>query len=216
MGKLIEFAKVVGSQEPFTDQVSVVIPAFNAAGRIGRAIENIADQTLKPKEIIVVDDGSSDDTSGEASAALKAVDLAGFVVRLESNSGPSAARNTGWRMASSPWVQFLDDDDELHPKKLQWQTQALGCLSDDIAVVHSPWAIRMHDSTTLIECKPIIRGPSKPDKLASLLADKNFIHISSGLISRSWLEKVDGFDERHRLIEDVDLQFDLLQQVANF
>lgn len=202
----------------YTNSISAVIPAFNAAGRIAHAIEALAKQSLRPQEIIVIDDGSSDATSSEARAALTEAGLPGRVLQLETNAGPSAARNIGWNMASSPWIQFLDDDDGLHPRKLEWQVPAVESASDNVAMLFSPWSIRTRTSGAVSEIRrePSVGGQTKAGKLASILEDENFVHISSGLFSKQWLEIVGGFDERLRLIEDVDLQIRLIANGAEF
>lgn len=100
--------------------ISVVIPAYNAAEYIGRAIDSVLAQTHRPDEIIVVDDGSTDDTTG-------VVGSYGSEVRLirQENAGVSVARNTGINAATSEWIVFLDSDDEWLPEKLKLQTELL-------------------------------------------------------------------------------------------
>ncbi|MBW8035098.1 MAG: glycosyltransferase family 2 protein, partial [Planctomycetes bacterium] len=87
-------------------RVSAVIPAYNAAACIGRAIESVLNQSLPVYEIVVVDDGSSDKTS-------EIVEQFGDKVILirQDNAGVSVARNTGIKAASGDWIAFLDDDD---------------------------------------------------------------------------------------------------------
>ncbi len=104
-----------------TMTIAVVIPAYNAAGYIRRAIDSVLAQTRRPDEIIVVDDGSTDDTA-------TVVQSYGSGVRLirQANAGASAARNTGINAATSEWIAFLDGDDEWLPEKLQLQSELLG------------------------------------------------------------------------------------------
>jgi glycosyltransferase involved in cell wall biosynthesis len=94
--------------------VSVVIPAYNAAKFISQAIESVLQQTLQPLEIIVVDDGSTDDTAKIAKS---------FAVRLvrQENLGASAARNRGIREARGEFIAFLDADDLWTKDKLKTQ-----------------------------------------------------------------------------------------------
>jgi len=102
--------------------ITVIIPAYNAQHTISRALESVFAQKLQPVEVIVVDDGSSDNTASiveNFSHPLKH----GFIkmVRLDSNYGPSYARNIGWDMASGEFLAFLDADDSWHPRKLEIQ-----------------------------------------------------------------------------------------------
>lgn len=104
--------------------ISVVIPAYNSAGRIEATLESVLAQTAEILEIIVVNDGSTDNTSEVAENYSTLV----RVIRQE-NAGPSAARNRGIAECKGDWIAFLDDDDLWHPDKLAQQLQIL--------VVHS-------------------------------------------------------------------------------
>lgn len=95
--------------------ITVVIPAYNAAKTIVRAIQSCMAQTLQPLEIIVIDDGSKDNTLD----IVKQLSPNIIVISLEGNKGPSAARNAGWDLAKGDIVAFLDSDDEWHPQKLE-------------------------------------------------------------------------------------------------
>ena len=103
-----------------TLSVSVIIPAYNAGLHIARAIESVLAQTREADEIVVVDDGSTDNTAAEVSRL-------GDRVRYihQENAGVSAARNAGVRAARGNWIAFLDADDEWLPNKLQLQLEAL-------------------------------------------------------------------------------------------
>lgn len=93
--------------------ISVVIPAYNAAGTISAAIESCLQQTLPAYQVIVVDDASTDETSAIA-ARYKGV----FVITLDKNGGPSAARNIGIDASTGDIIAFLDSDDTWQPEKL--------------------------------------------------------------------------------------------------
>lgn len=97
--------------------ISVVIPVHNRAHCIGRAIHSILEQTLPAHEIIIVDDGSTDQTVQAALAAYPRC----RIVRFEKNRGAQAARAEGIKVACGEWVAFLDSDDWWLPKKLEWQ-----------------------------------------------------------------------------------------------
>jgi glycosyltransferase involved in cell wall biosynthesis len=97
-------------------RISVVIPGYNAAAFIGQAIESALRQTYSPIEVIVVDDGSQDNTAEVASSYPRPV----RVIR-RSNGGPGAARNLGVSMSEGNWIALLDADDTWLPAKLQRQ-----------------------------------------------------------------------------------------------
>jgi teichuronic acid biosynthesis glycosyltransferase TuaG len=102
--------------------ISVVIPCYRCAPTIGRAVESVAAQTLRPLEVILVDDASPDDTP-RVIAAIAARHESGWVrvVSLEQNQGAGEARNRGWAEARGEYIAFLDADDAWHPRKLELQ-----------------------------------------------------------------------------------------------
>src|SRR5581483_10923575 len=126
---------------------SVIVPAYNAATTLSRAIASIDAQTCSPAEIILVDDASRDETwriieqfcTGHADPPVKAA-------RLSKNGGPADARNRGWDMASQEYVCFLDADDAWHPRKLEVQ---YGWLAD-------------HPSVMLCGHRCIVQEPGEP------------------------------------------------------
>ncbi len=103
-----------------TATVSVVIPTFNRASVVTRALESVLLQTRPPDELLVVDDGSTDDTAERVRA-----ELPGVRVIEQENRGVSAARNAGIRAATGTWIALLDSDDEWLPEKLDRQLRAV-------------------------------------------------------------------------------------------
>lgn len=102
--------------------VSVIIPCFNCSAVIERAINSILLQDYVPLEVILIDDASSDNTLGmlhELSEKYKVLNIKVFAQYV--NSGPSAARNLGWKNAKGDYIAFLDADDAWHPSKLKIQ-----------------------------------------------------------------------------------------------
>lgn len=106
--------KDTAPQQPPCD-ISVVIPLYNKVAEIGRAVRSVLAQTLPPREVIVVDDGSTDGGADEVER------MASSVVRLvrQENRGVSAARNRGIAMASGRYVALLDGDDRWQPQYLE-------------------------------------------------------------------------------------------------
>lgn len=169
-----------------TEAVSVIIPAYNAAPHIERAVESVRTQTCPPLEILVVDDGSRDRTA-------EIVDAMPPPVRLirKANGGPASARNLGARSAKGDWLAFLDADDWWFPDKLRLQ---LACADDP--------------GVGLIHCLPDHRKDVVPERLTfEMLWDRNWIINSSVLVRRSVFEELGGFNEAPELIsvEDYNL-----------
>lgn len=107
-----------------TSSVSVVIPMFNSATTIERALESVSAQSRPPHEVIVVDDGSID-TSTEVVEQWSNLHFPVRLIKHAENHGPSASRNTGWDIATGKFVAFLDADDAWHPEKLRIQTHLM-------------------------------------------------------------------------------------------
>ena len=104
--------------------IGVVIPTFNSAKTIWRALESVRQQTLSPEQVVVVDNASTDDTCAEVQRFfLSFPETRGVLLRLESNFGPGHARNIGWDQCQTSLVAFLDSDDSWHPKKLELQSE---------------------------------------------------------------------------------------------
>ena len=106
--------------------VSVIIPTYNRAGLIGEAIESVRAQTYRPIEIIIADDGSTDDTEAVVGRFAESAGE-GLNVRYvrQENQGAPAARNRGLLESRGEFIQFLDSDDLLHPDKLSAQVTAM-------------------------------------------------------------------------------------------
>lgn len=117
-----------------TFSFAVVIPVFNGQATIAEAISSCLNQTILPDEIIVVDDGSTDQTA--AVVAGISSDLIRYL-RNEINAGPSSARNLGMRSARSSWILFLDADDIFHHRKLEMVLNCIQHNSSIRAIGHS-------------------------------------------------------------------------------
>jgi len=114
--------------------ISVVIPCFNSAATIERALRSIESQTTKPHEVLVVDDASSDNTVSIIEQYTRTSLLNIRVIKQSVNGGPSVARNTAWNVVTSEFIAFLDADDQWHPQKLELQ---LGVMLDNRTCVMS-------------------------------------------------------------------------------
>ena len=178
--------------------VSVVIPTWNSAATLPRAIDSVLAQTWPHCELIVVDDGGSDDTP-----AL----LAGYGARLralrQANAGPAAARNHGLREARGDYVAFLDADDYWLPEKLECQVALLGARPE---IGFCSTATRVVDARG----EPVRAWPCH--KATAPLLETLFMHSAavsgstSGVLARrELLLAADGFDARLRGFEDPDL-----------
>lgn len=165
--------------------VSVVIPCYNGAGFLREALESAVSQTQPPREVIVVDDGSTDE-SAEVAATF------GDPVRVirQANQGKSAARNTGIRAASGDLIAFLDADDIWMPHKLERQVRALANDAGSV-LVHSRAEV-FDTRSGLVRPFAITPDELNGSCLVPLIED-NRICTSSVLVRRDALEEIGAF-----------------------
>src|SRR5437879_2701049 len=102
-------------------EVSAVVPCYRCAPTIRRAVESVARQTVRPFELILVDDASADSTAAELSRLKCELGDWVRIVSLDENRGAAGARNAGWELARGKYVAFLDADDTWLPTKIERQ-----------------------------------------------------------------------------------------------
>ncbi len=186
--------------------VSVVIPTYNRAGYLCRAIDSVLNQTFSDYEIIVVDDGSTDGTKEM---------LRPYMARIryvaQENAGVSVARNRGIRLAEGEWVAFLDSDDWWLPQKLQRQLRCVEETGADVCFVRTQRCDNdEHARRALAE-----RGGAAPvnrlfrDSVRLILLDSGGLYVQSMLIRRELLTRAGCFDESLTVAEDTRLIYDL-------
>ena len=180
--------------------VSVVIPAYNAAAFIGRTLDTVRDQTFTDHETIVVDDGSTDDTADVARAYFMRHGLRGQVICQE-NRGIAAARNTGMRAASGPYVALLDHDDLWAPEKLAAVVAEFGRHPGVDLICHDENITRDGEVVRVTR-----RRPPRGNFYEALLFDGNLLSPSATTFNRAAALALGGFDERaeYLTVEDYD------------
>lgn len=190
--------------------VSVIIPTYNRRMQIMHAIESVLAQTAPVDEIIVVDDGSSDDTV----AAVRERFPSGVKVLTQKNAGVSAARNRGVREARGEWIAFLDSDDIWFPEKIARQLEALQamegepglCFTDNLFGGNPQMSYSRFEETGFVggAKSGILHDPAR-----YIVGGREPFFTSSLLIRRSLLDELGGFDEVLSIREDTDLMFRL-------
>jgi len=194
--------------------ISVVIPTYNRARAVTAALDSVLSQTYSNWEAIVVDDGSTDDTQQALQRFISEHFERGKDIHclLQSNQGPSAARNCGIAQARGTWIAFLDSDDVWLPEKLQWQfraMQAFDCGACTTDVVLKNFSDR--DATAFRESGRSYESILGIDSAAVANLAKSFSHYwLSALMARATLVRdVGGFDAFADFMEDHDLTFRL-------
>ncbi len=192
--------------------VSVIMPAYNNQDSVGRALASIAAQTLKPREVIVVDDGSSDDTIGAVRAMKDHMN--GVTLRLfhQENNGAGAARNRAVVEARGEWLGFLDADDQWLPGKLEKTL----CPTLDRGLemsAHNLVSVAPDGQERMISSRARWLGnPADPYRRLFLVG---FISSSTVLVRRRLVVQVGGFDVGLRSAQDYELWLALLDLIGH-
>lgn len=201
-----------GGQTFVVDRVSVIVPARNAAAWIGDAMRSIAAQEHRALEVLVIDDGSTDDTVAIAATFSGALDL--HVIR-ETGRGPSAARNRGLDAATGEFVQFLDADDLLEPRKIRGQLAIARATGAD--VVWGPFERVFDEGAGLAAARRETVSPAiGDDTAADLISGDGFVQLGALLVRRSGALGRIRMPEHMRVIEDVRYQFALIDAGARY
>lgn len=179
--------------------ISVVIPTYNRAQFITRAIDSVLAQDCNDHEIIVVDDGSTDTTQ---EVLGRYGDRIRYIV--QKNAGVSAARNTGIRAARGGLLAFLDSDDTWGRNKLSAQLECLKRMNAKVCFTNVAFG----------DGRIAVTGAEDDDRM-ELFSEpleqlsRHHFYLVSMLIERSLLERAGGFDERLTVAEDTRLIYDL-------
>ncbi len=180
-----------------TPSVSVVLPTYNRAHTLPRAIASVLAQDARDLELLVVDDGSTDDTrqvvGGINDPRLR-------YLQRPRNGGPAAARNTGLAHARGEYIAFQDSDDEWLPLKLNKQLAALRQAPPDIGLVlcgQLRW-----DTRNLCYLPDRTRTGARQGQLREEILRSNFALTPSWLVRRAVFDAIGGFDETLPMLED--------------
>lgn len=174
-------------------KVSVVIPAFNSAKYIAAAIDSALGQTYKELEVVVVDDGSEDDTG----RVVRQVEGA-IVYRYQANQGAGTARNLGVSLSAGEWIAFLDADDIWYPDKVAVQMQYV-ISHPGVDFVYSDIDV-MDENGNLTETGHLLskqsRRKKKPrENLVSVFFDgRPFPYPSTVVVKKTLFQSVGGFN----------------------
>lgn len=191
------------------------MPAYNAGRYVAEAIRSVLEQTYAEWELVVVDDGSTDDTARIVRELSARETRIRYVSRQ--NGGQAAARNTGIRISRGPLVAFLDADDLWVKEKLELQVKVLEETGADL-VSSNGFVFRGDDLGTEAYGLATAPGRISGADMFRLLYAFNRIQIQSVLVRRDWLDKVGLFDEdrSYQNCEDYDLWLSLARSGAVF
>ncbi len=184
------------SSEPV---VSIVLPTYNRAHLLPRAVESILNQTYKDFELLIVDDASTDNTD----TIVKNInDPRIKYIKCIENKGANAARNIGIKAAKGKYIAFQDSDDEWYLDKLEKQVKTMQKASVSVGIVYSGYLKIENKKSTYIP-RDIIN--QLEGDISSELLEHNFIGTPAMLIRRECFEKVGLFDEQLPRFQDWEL-----------
>ena len=177
-------------------KISVVIPTLNRINTLQRALDSVINQTYKPAEIIVVDNGSSDGTLKFLREQYPKI-----TILTENKVGVSSARNKGIKKSINQWIALLDSDDAWHPRKLEVQTSMLDSALKEYNLIHTDEVWFRNNKHINQMKKHKKQGGYIFERCLSLCC----ISPSSVLFKKNILDKVGLFDESLPVCEDYDM-----------
>ena len=182
--------------------ISVIIPTFNRENLIKDAINSVLEQTYQNFEILIIDDGSTDDTSD----VVKSIGDTRIKYIYQENAGVSRARNNGIENAQGEYIAFLDSDDFWHPEKLEKQATVLDQNSDaDIVTNSSQYQTFQND----LICIKNNLAKNQKEVISMMLLCQDMVYTGTPVlcVRKRIFEKSGVFDEEMRFCEDWDLFF---------
>ena len=177
-------------------KISVVIPTLNRINTLQRALDSVINQTYKPAEIIVVDNGSSDGTLKFLREQYPKI-----TILTENKIGVSSARNKGIKKSINQWIALLDSDDAWHPRKLEIQTSMLDSALKEYNLIHTDEVWFKNNKHINQMKKHKKQGGYIFERCLSLCC----ISPSSVIFKKNILDKVGLFDESLPVCEDYDM-----------
>src|SRR5208283_4035089 len=192
--------------------VSVVIPAYNRFGFLKLAVESVLRQTVPVSEVIIIDDGSTDETPVMVPKLIAEDPAWRERVRYysQANQGQCAAVNNGLEKATGEWVGLNAHDDLWLPWKLEWQFRALDKYKDSGLCFTDAWFMNNpHMKMNLFQ----FAGKNFPGTLgiisdpARLIADQHPVWVQTCIARADLIRRIGGFDSKLRYSEDHDFLF---------
>lgn len=201
-------------------KISVVIPCFNGEKFLDEAIASINSQTFAVYEIVIVNDGSTDNSKAIIDAYVSSNSIP-IVALHQQNGGVSAARNTGLAMATGEWIAFLDVDDIWYPNKLEEQARIVREHGETLAMVCSDYNIDYlaKGATKYSTCQlvqPLLGRPLATEEFQKAFIQENFIGTATAMLFKRELAlRIGGFDVCLNHSEDFDfiLRFSLFADI---
>jgi len=196
-----------------TPELSVIIPTYNRADLLKRAVDSVLTQSYSDYEVIIVDDGSTDQTDAILEEYRR---KNGDVVKTfrQKNSGKSIALNEALALAKGEWIAFLDSDDYWHPKKLERQFEAIRRFGDSYGVCFTDGRYINNPNLpmTLFEYSSWKYAPDMgviPDALDLILIGNHGVYMQTMIVKKELVFQAGLFDPKLKVSHDTDFFFHL-------
>ena len=205
------------------ESVSIIIPTYNRANVISDSIHSILNQTYTKYELLIIDDGSTDNTEEVVNTFISASTVGNRIryIKLPENKGVAAARNEGIRQAKYDYIAFQDSDDYWKPDKLEKQmtyftgffsgilgtssTTASSVTGREMALLYCPYECQKQDGSTILVPDTNIPLSEKQGNIYEYMLRRNTIGTPSVLLRKECLTKTGLFNESLHCLEDWEL-----------
>ena len=178
--------------------VSILVPCYNAAAWLGETLSSALSQTWPEKEIVVVDDGSTD----ESLAVARSFETRGVQVISQPNRGASSARNAAFAASRGDWIQFLDADDLLHPEKLAHQMRLAASAGPELALCSKWTRFTRIPADADFTPQRLCMDAEPVDWLVTKFEYHAMMHPAAWLVSRQLAARAGAWDESLSLDDD--------------
>ena len=192
-----------------TESVSIILPTYNRAHRVGKAIESVLAQTYTDFELLVIDDGSTDETEQVVTGYM---DKRVHYYRMEENGGQSKARNCGIQLAQYDYLAFEDSDDLWRPGKLEIQMETMQGAGQDVGMVYHKFRYDLGEGRGMVLPDENIPVEKKSGDIYKQLLWDNLVGMPTMLLKKECVNVVGGLDEKLKCLEDYDFALRIAQK----
>lgn len=196
-----------------TEPVSIILPTYNRAARVGKAIESVLAQTYENFELIVVDDGSADETEKVVTSYM---DSRIRYHRMPENGGQSKARNCGMKLARYDYLAFEDSDDLWRPGKLKAQMDALCNAGTNVGMVYHKFRYDLGEGRGMVLPDEKIPPEKKSGDIYAQLLWDNLVGIPTMLLKRNVLRQSEDLMNRYGVWRTMILPCGLPKNIRQF
>lgn len=183
------------------EPVSIILPTYNRADKVGKAIESVLAQTYRNFELLVIDDGSTDITENVVNSYE---DSRIHYHKMAENGGQSRARNHGIKLAQYDYIAFEDSDDLWRREKLEAQMEVMRNAPGEVGMVYHKFRYDLGNGRGIILPDEKLAVEKKSGDIYSQLLWDNMVGIPTMLIKKECILQVGGLDESLKCLEDYD------------